>query len=68
MKRFIHFLIGLALALIVIFLASSCSQRITPKRIPSEERQQKFVTVWCVVGGVVIMWAVQDGHENREKK
>lgn len=68
MNRLINFLIGLALALLVILLASSCSHSITPKRIPSEEKQQKFVTVWCVVGGVVIMWAVQDGHENRERK
>lgn len=68
MNRLMTFLIGLALALIVIYLASSCSSAITPKRIPSEEKQQKFVTVYCVTGVIIIMWAVQDGHENKEKK
>lgn len=66
MKRIATFLLGLVLALIVLMLASGCSTRLQP--VKSEQRQAKFVTVWCVAGGIVIMWAIQDGNENREKK
>lgn len=50
---------------IALLILMSCG---SVKPVKSDVRQRKFVNVWVLAGGIVILWAVQDGVENKEKK
>lgn len=38
------------------------------RSVKREDKEKKVATVFLVSIGLVVMWAIQDGNENREKK
>lgn len=54
-------------AIIALLLLTSCSGRMHASKSTSEVKQKKFVTMWTVTGIIVIAWAIQDNHEEKNK-